>query len=244
MKFASQATIRRLAAWAMSLMILLTPALGWAMPIQLPVEARLDWTAPDGTPKTALATQVPYPGYENALWLYVEAEAIEQDATLSLTDTFGQYLGGFALVDGRRLDTGLPLSNLPYTDAGMAPADMYLEILAFPAPDQLPVSYQLYFSLMAEQPEPPLTTPEVTAEPTQAPDAQVSVFYVDESGNPIVEGSTEYIPADSARVITAPANIGEYLLTGAAEQQVWVDANGIATPAQVTFTYALPATPE
>ena len=104
---------RALGAWVLSLMMLLTPLLAWAACVQ-PLEITLEWTGTDGTPKVASATPVPYPGYENALWLYLDAEAIGQDASLRLNDTMGQFAGGFALPDGRRLEGDMPLSSLPY----------------------------------------------------------------------------------------------------------------------------------
>ena len=233
---------RALGAWVLSLMMLLTPLLAWAQPALQPLEITLEWTGVDGTPKVASATPVPYPGYENTLWLYLDAEAIGQDASLRLNDTMGQFAGGFALPDGRRLEGDMPLSSLPYVDAGTAPGDLYMEIWAYVAAEQPPTVFRLYLSLMAVQPEPPEEEP--TAEPTMVPDAQVSVFYVDANQAPVAEGRTEFVPAGSSAVITAPQSIGDYVLTGAAEQQVYVDGNGVANPGQVFFVYALPETPE
>ena len=83
-----------------------------------------------------------------------------------------------------------------------------------------------------------------TPEPTTVPDAQVDVFYVDQDNQPVADAVVQTIPAGSSATITAPQSIGDYLLAGAAEQQVFVDKNGVASPDHVVFVYVLPETPE
>ncbi|MGI6695537.1 MAG: MucBP domain-containing protein [Christensenellales bacterium] len=89
-----------------------------------------------------------------------------------------------------------------------------------------------------------LTTPEPTATPTPTPPpapkvALVPVKYMTEAGAllhsetvPAKEGEQTFIAADLTRVDTA-----KYELTGVQQQTVTVDAQGIATPNEVVFTF-------
>ena len=68
------------------------------------------------------------------------------------------------------------------------------------------------------------------------------MFYADQDNQSVADAVVQTIPAGSARLL--PQSIGDYVLAGAAEQQVFVDENGVALPDHVVFVYVLPETPE
>ncbi|NLO14652.1 MAG: hypothetical protein GX123_01285, partial [Clostridiales bacterium] len=178
---ADRLTAKRGGALALALLILLLPVMGLAQPAPDPLTITAAWTGTDGTPQTAQSVAVIYPQYPNSYWLYVPQEAVSLDASLSITDNYAAYPGGFNLPQGQLL------SQLGYVDAGTVLNDMPVFFQGLDAMGQPVADFMLFISTVAPTPEPP---PEVTAEPTPVPPATVSVRYLDQSSMADLMGAT------------------------------------------------------
>jgi uncharacterized protein YgiM (DUF1202 family) len=225
--------IRKLTAWGLCLFIILgVLAPIYAAEVQAPVSFSLNWLRSDGSQREAVAEPVAYPGFENSYWLYIDEEALGADAALNLIDLLGQYPGGFALLEASSLESGTPLSALPYQDAGNALGDMYLTILALGVQGETLAEYRLYFSISAIEPEPPQAE-----EPPAVGVVDVPVLYLDISGQPVAEQTWASCQPNAVTPVTAPMTIGEYTLVGDMAQNVTVDADGVPSHQEVVFTY-------
>ena len=230
---------RRLAALALTLLMMLSPlaSLAVPMPMEGPLLIQLSWTAPDGTPRTADAQPVTYEGYPDSYWLFVEPEAQQQDAQLTVTDLMAQFPGGFSV------QPGMPLSALVYQDNASA-LTLALPIDAYDAQLMPLKTFQLYISLSAPTPEPPLVVP--TEAPTEEPipDAKVNVYYREATtGADVAPMQEKWLTAGVHTVapeIMVPEN---HVETNTAPVQVEVTRSG-ANPSDVVFTYTYVAPTE
>ena len=222
-------TLKPAGALLLAMIMLFSPLTGLAQPVQMPLTINAAWTGADGAAKTATASLVPYPGYENAYWLHLPEEAVQMDAALSIADNTGMYPGGFTLSQNQ------PVSMLGYIDAGVALTDtpiMFQGLDANGAPIQ---DFRLFISSMADTPEAP--------QPTAALPVDVTVHYVNAADGSMLLNDTmlSILPGQSAVATAVPI---DGFTPDMSEQNVTVDKNGVATPNEVFFRYTANATPE
>ncbi len=221
MKYHAASTFRRIAAWIIGLLLLLTqtalPALALTQDetVMLPVVTVTYQTTQDGAPTPIAATPTKdATGY--AFWATLPAEAFSYPITLSILpsqanpgNTFTPADGTAITADPNTVDyTGIPTVITAYQD-GVSTATYNLYVSAAPIPPEVP----------------PVSVP---------------VQYVDAADNSIVLYSTTftaYYNADNV-VTVDPGVIPEgYTLQGDDGTYVAVDQNGTATPASVTFYF-------
>ena len=98
--------LRKTLAAVLAVLLVLTQALALASPAQQEVGITLNYTRQDGSPVSEMAVPVPYARYENAFWLYISPEAqAAADASLTVSDLFARYPGGFSIQPGTPAST-------------------------------------------------------------------------------------------------------------------------------------------
>ncbi|MDI9520774.1 MAG: SH3 domain-containing protein [Bacillota bacterium] len=216
---------RRLAALLLALMMALAQVAAFAAQAQQEVSVTLNYTQ-DGTPMSVMASPVGYPGYENALWLYVSPEAqADPNAALFFTDITGVTAHSFSIPSGT-----LASSYYMYNAEG----NLLSQPVEFYTLDELgnPVNtYMLYLSLSQEMPNPPQA---------EVMPADITVYYVDENNQPIASEVITLQPGAN----TVRANLGllpeGYTPIGSQEYTINVTEFG-ADMSEVTFIFEAPA---
>ena len=244
MKQVPGATIcQRIGALALTVFFLLPFGAALMQSAQPPLTLTVIWTDMDGTPMQKPAQPLPFPGYENAFWLYVSPEAMDDpDAQLVITDELGSFPGGFAP------PSGTLLSQLGIVDTGSAPYVPSVEIYGLGNDNSALAMFPLYISLSAEEPETPeepieTPPPEPTAPPViEIPPAVVLIHYVDQQGNEFAFDQTT-LEAGQHTVRPNASRVPDgYQLAGQGEYTVLVTQSG-AEPQEVTFVYDAPVQP-
>ena len=220
MNYSLQHAFRRGAALALAFLLLgLVPALAQA---PQGVSVTMSYTGPDNNVVTAEAAPIPYPGFENAFWLYVPPEAQQApDAALTVTDLLSQYPGGFTLPQGT------PIAEFFMQDSGQTPGELFIPVTGLGQKGEPLAEYRVYLSLSAPEPLPP----ETPAEP-----AAVTVRYLDQNGQELYSEQRTLQPGANTVTPDPAAVPADYQLTGPGEYLVNVTAAG-AEPAEVSFTY-------
>jgi len=196
-----------------------------------PINLALEYSQADGSHGMILAEPIPYPGYEDAYWLAVSAEAqADPSASLTLDDPLGLYPGGFSIPQG------VAAANYYMFDGEGALDGPYYEFYGLDAEGNSLATYRLFLSLSALEPLPPEET-EPPVEPVQPVD--ITIQYVDTDFEPFATEIRTLQPgANTVRPDNSQVPEG-YILTGQAEYTVNVTAQGADLPL-VTFMYEAP----
>ncbi|MBQ7454981.1 MAG: hypothetical protein IJS53_00940, partial [Clostridia bacterium] len=220
--------LRRVGAFALALLLALSPLAALAAEILPPLVFTLEW----GEGQQAISAEVTEPGYEGSYWLYVPQDARMMDAVLLVSDTYNQY-SQITLEDGRLLN-GLKLSELGYVDAGTELGLDYLVLLAYAPGSITGEEVRLYVSTETDTP----TVPQPVEIETQVP-----VCYYDSMTGQLVQQTFVTVRTGDNWVTADDSLMPGYERISDSRAYVLVDSNGGCQPAQVEFHYQKQAQP-
>ncbi|HHU02992.1 MAG TPA: hypothetical protein GXZ91_07700 [Christensenellaceae bacterium] len=215
--------------WLLLLLSLVMATGAFAAQPTAEIIINIHWTDSEGNPQVTQAQPIMYPGYENAYWLYISEEAL-QNATVEITDFNGIYKGGF------NLQNGTPLLNVLEQGTSQALEDIPVYFQGLDEIGNILKDFSLYVSTFVELPPPPVATPEPQK-------TQITVRYVDiaNNNNLLNPQTVELFPGEQKTVYAE--NIEGYNVD-VQEQTVYVDEAGNPSTPEVIFYYSAIATPE
>ena len=224
-EYLKQNSARRLAALLLSALLALAPLTGLASAYVPPLVFTLQWSEGEGVAQSD-SSEVTVSGYEGSYWLYVPQNALQVDAQLLVSDTYGRY-SRVALADGRDVN-GLSLSQLAYTDAGTELGMAYLDIYAYDGSGQVSDQARLYLSTQTDTPAAP--QPQVI-------ETQVPVRYYDAMSGALVIETWAAVRTGDNWVNADDSQMPGYDRMSEGSMYVSVDSNGVCNPAAVEFHY-------
>ncbi|MGI6235148.1 MAG: hypothetical protein ACOYI6_07850, partial [Christensenellales bacterium] len=195
---------------------------------QQAIALELHYQGPDGTPQVTQAQPVIYPGYENAFWLHVNADAqADAGASLHISDLLAQYAGGFSIPNGSPVNMYY-MFNTDKLQDGMA-----IEFFGLDENNQQLASFRLFISLSAETPP----QPEVVIQP-----ATITIRYIDQNNQEFASEQRELQPGANTVTPDASRVPENYQLTGQGEYIVNVTETG-ADQTDISFYYQVVVQP-
>ncbi len=223
--------LQRLAAFLLTLMLLVTTCFTPALAEDISTQIRLSLMWDDGSGMMQIVPATPIEGSETpAFWANVDQSALGGALSVEVRCPDPAY--SFFLLD----EFGGQTLNFTWLNDAQAPTDEYAYMLYY-AVDGVqewePIRLFVSSMPLPEESEPPVFEPF----PVQVP-----VFFVTEEGELLGQQVADCWAGQSTQVDAGPGFDG-YELTGDASVAVWVDETGAAVPAEVIFTYAKLATP-